>query len=256
MFLGGIVPGVLMVVTLSLFGIVTALRNKVERIPFRLKEAAVSFKESIWEIMLPVIILLGYFLGFTTLVETAAIAVVYSLIAEMFINRDIRFKDLQTIFNKALPIIGGVLIILAVAKGLSYYFVDAEVPTRLTGWVRETIHSKYLFLFLLNIGLLITGCLMDIFSAILVVVPLIIPLAEVFGIHPIHLGIIFLANLELGYLTPPVGLNLFLASYRFEEPLIKVYKDVLPFFFALLVTVLLITYVPWITTGLLTVLGL
>jgi C4-dicarboxylate transporter DctM subunit len=144
-----------------------------------------------------------------------------------------------------------VLMILSLAKGLSYYIVDAEVPLKLTEWVQASISSKYVFLLLLNIGLLITGCLMDIFSAIMVVVPLIIPLGNIFGIHPVHLGIIFLANMELGYMTPPVGLNLFLSSYRFNEPMGKLYKDVLPFFFIQLAAVLLITYVPFLTTGLL-----
>jgi C4-dicarboxylate transporter DctM subunit len=152
---------------------------------------------------------------------------------------------------KSIPIIGGVLIILSLANGLKYYIVDAQVPIRLTEWVQASITSKYVFLLLLNIGLLITGCLMDIFSAIMVVVPLIIPLGNVFGIHPVHLGIIFLANMELGYLTPPVGLNLFLASYRFNEPMGKLYKDVFPFFLIQLVAVLLITYVPFLSTGLL-----
>ncbi len=141
--------------------------------------------------------------------------------------------------------------ILSLAKGLSYYIVDAEVPMKLTEWVQASISSKYVFLLLLNFGLLITGCLMDIFSAIMVVVPLIIPLGSIFGIHPVHLGIIFLANMELGYMTPPVGLNLFLASYRFNEPMGKLYKDVLPFFFIQLAAVLLITYLPFLTTGLL-----
>ena len=256
MFIAGIIPGIVLVLVLSLIGIFTAIKRKVSRISFKPKEALGAFKESIWEILLPVIIILGYFAGITTLVETAAVAVVYTLIVEVFIHRDLKLKDLQKVFDKCIPIIGGILIILAVAKGLSYYLVDVEIPMRLSTWARETIHSKYLFLLLLNVALLITGCLMDIFSAILVMVPLIVPLGAAFGIDPIHLGIIFLANLELGYLTPPVGLNLFLAAYRFEVPLVKIYKDVLPFFFVLLVAVLLITYLPWISTGFLSLLGL
>jgi TRAP-type C4-dicarboxylate transport system permease large subunit len=134
--------------------------------------------------------------------------------------------------------------------------VDAEVPMRLSSWVQENISSKYVFLILLNVALLMTGCLMDIFSAILVVVPLIIPMGAAFGIHPVHLGVIFLANLGVGYLTPPVGLNLFLAAYRFNQPLVRIYKNVIPFFLALLAVVLLITYVPWFSTGLLTLFNL
>jgi C4-dicarboxylate transporter, DctM subunit len=245
MFLGGILPGVLMVLALSAVGVVTALRGKVKRVPFSGREALSAMKDGIGEVLLPVIIILAYFGGFTTLIETGALAVVYTLVLEVFIKRDLRVRDLLRVVKKCTPIIGGILIILAVAKGLSYYIVDTEAPLRLSEWVGESIQSKYVFLILLNIVLLITGCLMDIFSAIMVVVPLIIPLGEQFGIHPVHLGIIFLANLELGYLTPPVGLNLFLASYRFEKPLSTIYRNVIPFFIILLVTVLLITYVPW-----------
>jgi C4-dicarboxylate transporter DctM subunit len=253
MFVGGLVPGLLMVLTLSGIGVAFAVRNKVASVSFEPSEAWLAFKESLWEILLPVIILLGFFLGVTSLVETGAVAVVYALVVELFIHKDIRLRDLPGVLMKCVPIIGGVLVILAMARGLSFKIVDAEVPMQLTAWTRDNIHSKYLFLFLLNIALLITGCLMDIFSAITVVVPLIIPLGELFGIHPVHLGVIFLANLELGYLTPPVGLNLFLASYRFEQPLVKIYRNVVPYFLALLATVLLITYVPWISTGLLSV---
>lgn len=245
MFLGGILPGILMILALSVVGVVTAVRGKVERVPFSGKEALAALKAGIGEVLLPVIIILAYFGGFTTLIETGALAVVYSLVLEVFIKRDLHVRDLFRVVKKCTPIIGGILIILAVAKGLSYYIVDTEAPLRLSEWVGETIQSKYVFLILLNIALLITGCLMDIFSAIMVVVPLIIPLGEQFGIHPVHLGIIFLANLELGYLTPPVGLNLFLASYRFEKPLSTIYRNVIPFFIILLITVILITYVPW-----------
>lgn len=204
-----------------------------------------------WEILLPVVIVSAYFGGLTTLVESAAIALVYSFVIEVFIHRDIEFKKVPEIFIKAVVIIGGILIILSVAKGLSYFIVDAQIPMQLSEWVQANISSKYVFLLLLNLALLATGCLMDIFSAIMVVVPLIIPLASIFGIHPVHLGIIFLANMELGYMTPPVGLNLFLASYRFNEPMGKLYKDVLPFFFIQLIAVLLITYIPFLSTGLL-----
>ena len=251
MFVGGILPGLLMVITLCGIGVVTAVTHKVKAAPFQIREAVLAIKDSFWEILLPVIILLGYFLGITTLVETGAVAVIYALIIEVFVHRDLSLKDLPTVMLKCIPIVGGVLIILASAKGLSYYIVDAEVPMRLSSWVQENISSKYVFLILLNVALLITGCLMDIFSAILVVVPLIIPMGAAFGIHPVHLGVIFLANLGVGYLTPPVGLNLFLAAYRFNQPLVRIYRNVIPFFLALLAVVLLITYVPWFSTGLL-----
>lgn len=251
MFVGGILPGVVMVLALIIMSIRHAFKNKIKKQPLDTKELLPSFIESLGEILLPVIILLGFFLGITTLVETSAIAVVYVLILEVFIKKDIKFADLPKVIFKSIPVIGGVLIIIALARGFNYYIVDAEVPMKITQWCQEHIQSKYVFLLLLNIALLITGCLMDIYSAILVVVPLIIPLGQAYGVHPVHLGIIFLTNLQLGYLTPPVGMNLFLSSYRFDEPLVKIYKDVLPFLLFLLTAVLFITYVPWITTWLL-----
>ncbi|MCP4148448.1 MAG: TRAP transporter large permease subunit [bacterium] len=251
MFVGGLMPGVVMVLVLVIFSVVYATKNKAHREPFKLKEAFAALRASVWEILLPVVIVLGFFGGITTLVESSAIAVIYALIVEVFIHRDLKLKELPRVFLKCIPIIGGVLIILSMAKGLSYYIVDAEIPMKLTEWAQAAISSKYIFLLLLNIMLLITGCLMDIFSAIMVVVPLIIPLGELFGIHPVHLGIIFLANMELGYMTPPVGLNLFLASYRFNEPMGKLYRDVLPFFLIQLIAVLLITYIPFLSTALL-----
>jgi len=251
MFVGGILPGSIMVLALVIFVIITSKKEKIERIPLDVKEMLPSIRESIWEVLIPFIILIFYFKGYTTLVETGAITVIYILIIEVLINRDIKIKELPGVFVKSIPIIGGVLIILAVAKGLSYFIVDAEIPMQLTAWMQKYIQSKYLFLLILNVILLITGCFMDVFSAIMVLVPLLIPLGEAYGIHPVHLGIIFLANLEVGYLTPPVGINLFLASYRFNEPLVAIYKYVIPFFIVMLASVLMITYLPWVTTVLL-----
>lgn len=250
MFLGGVMPGVLMVLVLGGMGVYAAVRAKVEPVRFKMKEAFKALRESAWEVLLPIIVLASYFGGLTTLVETGAIAVVYVFIVEVGIKRDLKLTDLPDVFRRCVPIIGGVLVILAAAKGLSYYLIDAQIPTQLTEWVQANIHSKYVFLILLNFALLLTGMLMDIFSAIMVVVPLIIPLGNLFGIHPVHLGAIFLANLSVGYLTPPVGLNLFLASYRFEKPLIRISRDVVPFFVVMLIIVLLITYVPWFSTAL------
>ncbi|MDA3811577.1 MAG: TRAP transporter large permease subunit [Spirochaetaceae bacterium] len=255
MFIGGIIPGAIMVLALAFMGVRQAVKSNIKPIPFNIKDALFALRESSGEILLPVIILLGYFGGITTIVETSAIAVLYSIILVVFIKRDMRFKDLRGVVLKCLPIIGGVLVILAMARGLNYYIIDAEIPMKLTAFVQAHISSKYVFLILLNILLLITGCLMDIYSAIMVVGPLILPLGLAYGIDPVHLGIIFLANLELGYLTPPVGMNLFLASYRFETPLTKVYKMILPFFLLLLLMVILITYIPWFSTGLLSLIG-
>jgi len=252
MFIGGIGPGIILVMTMIAFGIWHAVKKKVPRERFVAREVFSEIKNSFWEILLPAIIVLGYFGGITTLVESGAIAALYVLIVEVGIHKDLKIRELPQVMLKCMPIMGGVLAILALAKGLSYYIVDAEIPMQLTAWVQIHIASKYIFLLLLNVALLITGCFMDIFSAILVVVPLIIPLGNLFGIHPVHLGIIFLANLELGYLTPPLGLNLFLASYRFNQPMGKIVKDVFPFLIIQLIAVLLITYVPLLSTGLLT----
>ncbi len=251
MFVGGIIPGAVLALALAAAGVVFSVKRKVPRHPFRFKQAFSFFGKSIWELLLPLVILVFYFGGITNLQESAAVAVLYVFVVETFIKRDLKIRDFPKVLAKCIPVIGGVLIILALANGLSYYIIDAQVPTKLAAWVESTISSKYVFLLILNLALLIVGCFMDIYSAILVVVPLIIPLGNLYGIHPVHLGIIFLANLELGYLTPPVGLNLFLASYRFNEPMPKVYRDVLIFLGIMLVAVLLITYIPLLTTALL-----
>jgi C4-dicarboxylate transporter, DctM subunit len=251
MFIGGLIPGVFLVVSVMAIGVFYSWKHGIPRRPLKVREAFASFKASFWELLLPFVVFGLYFGGIASLQESAAAALIYAWIVETFIKKDLKVRDLPRIFLKAVPIVGGVLIILALAYGLSYYVIDAQIPQKLSDWVSATITSKYVFLLLLNLALLVVGCLMDIFSAILVVVPLIIPLGNHFGINPVHLGIIFLANLELGYLTPPVGLNLYLASYRFEEPISRVYRDVLVFLLLGLAAVLLITYVPFLTTALL-----
>jgi C4-dicarboxylate transporter DctM subunit len=251
MFVGGLIPGTLLVASMGIIGILFSANHKIKRIPVQFKQAASALGRSSWEIMLPVLIALLYFGGITNLQESAAFALIYTWAVETFIKKDLKLRDLPAVLSKCVPIVGGVLIILALANGLSYYIIDAQVPMKLAAWTESAISSKYVFLLLLNLALIVVGCFMDIYSAILVVAPLIIPLAGLFSVHPVHLGIIFLVNLELGYLTPPVGLNLFLASYRFEEPMAGVYRDVLLFIGVRLATVLLITYVPFLTMALL-----
>jgi C4-dicarboxylate transporter DctM subunit len=358
MYMGGILPGAAMVLTLIVIAMVYATRSGVERHRFNIRDALTGARDSVWEILLPVIIFVGYFgvrasslkrfgagltlvlilecvmrpkargrvpaaswiavapvtavlaaliitpglswvwvglaawlaaaltlitggrgaesgesqgrlkpgLGFAlmasgvlallaaassvtlTLVESAAVAALYTLVVQVFVHRDLKVPSLLAAMDKSLPIIGGTLTILALANALSYYIIDAEIPVKLTAWVLTAISSKYVFLLIVNLVLLVVGCFMDIYSAILVVAPLIIPLGGVFHVHPVHLGIIFLANMELGYLTPPVGLNLYLASYRFNEPMVRVYRDVQLFLCVHLATVLTITYVPFLTT--------
>lgn len=256
LFLGGLFPGLIMLGLIAAWGVRVGIRSGVKRTPFDRHEALSSLWAAKWEIMLPVLVLVAIFGGFATIVESAALAATYALIVQVVIHRDlVGFKRVLEVFQKCSVLVGGVLIIFGVAMGLTSYLVDAQIAQQVLEWVQQSISSPLVFLLGLNIILLIVGCLMDIFSAIVVIVPLIVPLGAAFGIDPIHLGIIFVANLELGYLTPPVGMNLFLASYRFERPLLEIYRSALPMLGILGIGVLLITYVPWLTTGIFDLLG-
>ena len=252
LFIGGLIPGIILSVAVAGYSIFQGYAQHVERQPFNLKQIWAELKNSYWEVIIPLLILYGVFGGYTTLVETSSIAVIYIFIVEVFVYKDLSIRDMPRIIIDCATLIGGVLIILGVAMGLTSYIVDAQIPMLLMEWVKETITSKYVFLLLLNILLLVVGCLMDIFSAIIIVVPLIIPLLELFpDIHPVHLAVIIIANLELGYLTPPVGMNLFLSAYRFDKDMPVVYKATLPFFLLSLIVVLAITYIPILSLGLL-----
>ena len=256
MFVGGILPGAFMVLSLAAIGVWRARRDRVPRHAFAAREVAPALLAALGEILLPVVILVMFLKGVTTLVETGAVAVIYAVILEVAVHRDLKLRDLPRVTLKSVVILGGILVILAAASGFSYYIVDAQIPQGLTQWLRAHVVSPFVFLLLLNLVLIVKGFFIDIFSAITIVVPLIAPLGTAYGINPVHLGIIFLANLELGYLTPPLGLNLFLASYRFGQPVVRIYRDVLPFQLVMLAAVLIITYVPWMTTVLLGVLKL
>jgi tripartite ATP-independent transporter DctM subunit len=248
LFVGGILPGILLVAVLIVFGIFISKKNKVPTTPFHLKSACLAVKQSLPEIILPVFLITGYFSGAMSLMEIGAFAVLYAFIVEVFITGDLKLRDVPRVFSKAVPIIGGILSILALAGALSYYIVDTQAPENFARWMSGAIHSKVLFLLILNLALLLIGCFVDIFSAILIVLPLVMPLSAVFGIDPVHMGIIFLINMETGFLTPPVGLNLFLASYTFKRPFIEICKNVVPFLLIQLVVVLLVTYIPALTT--------
>jgi len=249
-FLGAIIPGLILVAVMVAFGITTSVKVKIPVEKFSLKEAGKAVKGSFFEILLPFILIGGYFSGIFSLVEVSAVSAIYVFIIEVFVNKDINLSNVTKVFAKAVPIIGGVLSIIAMAKALSYAIIDSGVPDSFALWMRTTVESKYIFLLLLNLALLMVGCLMDIFSAILVVLPLIVPLGQVYGIDPVHLGIIFIVNLEVGFLTPPVGMNLFLASYRFKKPFTEICRFVLPFLVVQLAVVLLVTYVPALSTAL------
>ena len=250
-FIAGLMPGTLLIVMISTWAFIQGRHQKVKIHVFDPKKALKVCLETSWELVIPVLILLGVFAGYTNLVETAAIIVLYVFIIEFFIYKDITLNQLPSIIIDCATLIGGVLIIIGIAMGLTSYLVDAQIPMQLLAWVKATISSKYFFLLLLNIFLLVAGCLMDIFSAIIVIVPLIKPLGAHFGVEPFHLAIIFIANMELGFLTPPVGMNLFLAAYRFNEDMPRIYRAILPFFIVKLVAVALITYIPILTLGLL-----
>lgn len=226
-------------------------------IPLRLRELGRALWDAKWEVGLPVVILAGIFGGFVTLVEAAALAVLYAVVVECLVFRELRFtRDVTRVAVESATMVGGFMIILGVALGLTSYLIIAQIPTHALTWVRELIHSPYLFLLALNVLLIIVGALMDIYSAIIVIVPLIAPMAAAYDIDPIHLGVIFLANMQLGYLMPPRGENLFLSAYRFDQPLGRIYRSTFPYMVILLLAVLLITYVPPITLWLVRVSGI
>ena len=256
LFIGGIMPGALLVALVAAWGIREGNVTGAGRRPFVWPEAYQAVWSAKWELALPVVVLGALLSGRATLVETSALTVFYAAIVTGVIHRDFKLgAGLRQAFSECVVLIGGVLIILAVAKGFTAYLVDVDIPFRLLEWTQSHIESPLLFLLALNVFLLIVGCLMDIFSAIVVVVPLISGIGASYGVDPVHLGIIFIANLELGYLTPPVGLNLFLASYRFDRPLLEVYRASVPLLIILGIGVVVITYVPWLTLGLLEFIG-
>jgi C4-dicarboxylate transporter DctM subunit len=251
LFVGGLLPGLVMLGLVALLGVREAVAAKAARTPFSAGEAARAMWHAKWEVLLPVIVLGLFLSGIMTLTEAAPVAALYALVVQRFVHRDIpTAKDVVRVMSDCVALVGSILLILAVASGLTDYFVDAQVTATLVDWTTAHIHSQLVFLLCLNVFLLLVGTVMDIFSAIVVVVPLILPVANQFGLDPVHLGIIFVANLELGFLHPPLGLNLLLASMRFKKPVLEVTWATLPMLGVLAVGVLLITYVPWLTLGL------
>lgn len=250
LFIAGVVPGLLLVGILSLYGMHQGAR--VKRTPFQVKNVAKTAREAIWEIPLPALIIGGIYGGWITVTEAAALTAAYVLFVEVVIHREIHpVNDLPRITSDSMVLVGGILIILGSAMGLTSFLIDEEIPMRILQTMQTWISSPLVFLFILNLFLLVVGCLMDIFSAIIVVVPLIVPIAKQFGVDPVHLGIIFLTNLEIGYSTPPVGLNLFISSFRFQKPVFTLYRASLPFIGLLLIALILITYFPVLSLGLL-----
>lgn len=243
LFLAGIFPGLLMLFMLSIWSMAQP-RNTQARNEFNFAEAWQAIRAAAWEIPLPIFVLGGIYSGYFAVSEAAAVTALYVLVVEVFILREIPIKKLFEIIRESMVLVGGIMIILGVSLASTNYLIDTEVPTRLFEFIRQHIDDKLTFLILLNIFLLILGMMLDIFSALVIIVPIILPVAIGYGIHPAHLGIIFLANMQLGYFTPPVGMNLFIASYRFNKPIMTLYKATIPFFLILLVAVLIITYWP------------
>jgi C4-dicarboxylate transporter DctM subunit len=256
LFIGGLLPGVLLTAMIAAWGVREGLISGTARHKFRAAEAGAAIWDAKWELAMPAVVIVSMFSGIATAVEAAALTACYAFLIQTVVHRDLGVRrDLLRVFVECAVVIGGVLVILGVAVGLTNYMVGVQLPAKLVEWVRAHIESRLAFLLALNVFLLIVGWFMEIFAAIVVVVPLIVPLGAAFGINPVHLGIIFVANLELGFLTPLVGLNIFLASYRFKRPVLEVCRATLPFMAILGVGVLVITYVPWLTTGLLGWLG-
>jgi C4-dicarboxylate transporter, DctM subunit len=256
LFLAAVVPGVVLVGLMSAYAIREGWRSGARWGRPDLREIAMASWEAKWEVALPAVVLASIFGGFATLVEAAALTALYSLAIKVGVHRDVHWRgDLPRIMRESVVLVGGVLIIVGAALGLTSYMVDAQIPLRSAEWIRGGIESRFLFLLALNGFLLLAGCMMDIFSAIFVVVPLILPVAQAFDIDPLHLGTIFLVNLELGYLTPPVGMNLFLAAFRFQRPLLEVSRAVVPFLLVQLVAVALVTFLPALSLGVVRWLG-
>lgn len=254
LFLAGILPGIFMLLLLIGYSVVKS-PVQLSKPSYSAKEVLHGLRVIAWELPLPVVLLGGIYGGIFVPGEAAAVTALYVLFVEVFIHRDIPLRRLPGVMSKSMVLFGGILVILAASMASTNYLIDQQVPDKLFAFIQNYIDSKYTFLLLLNVFLLIVGAMLDIFSALVLIVPLILPIAEGYGVDPIHLGIIFLTNLQIGYCTPPVGLNLFLASYRFEKPIAELYRATMPFLALLLVTLLIITYFPWLSLVLIETLG-
>ncbi len=250
LFLAGILPGLLIVFMLSIFGLWQRRGQHAAHEPFSIREALAALREAAWELPLPVIVLGGIYSGYFAVSEAAAVTAIYVFIVEVLIHREISFVVLPRIMRESMVLVGAILIVLGMSLASTNYLIDAEIPTKLFTYIREHVDNGFSFLLLLNLFLLVLGMMLDIFSALVIMVPLILPIAVGYGIHPVHLGIIFLANMEIAYLMPPMGMNLFIAMYRFDRPMLEIFRAVLPFVAILLVAVLIITYWPGLSLAL------
>lgn len=248
LFLAGLVPGIILMIVLGTYAIINAPKSKKEKANFSFKELGAALWEARFELPLPIFVLGGIYGGYVTATEASALSAFYVLVANTLFTRDLSLtRDIPKVITESLTLVGAILLILCCALGLTNYLIDEEIPMKILEFMRTFITNKYLFLMVLNVFLLIVGCLMDIFSAIIVVVPLIIPISEQFGVNPLHLAIVFLTNLEIGYITPPVGINLFISSFRFNKPVLELYRISVPYLFLMLFALIIITYIPWLT---------
>lgn len=256
LFIGGLIPGMLMIILVCLYGVHKGVRAAAPRQPFHRKEVLHALWEAKWDLLLPILVIGAFGSGLATVVEAAALGATYALLVELLVYRDVHpVRQLPGVLVHGAALVGAVVVLLCVALGLTLYLVQEEIPTKIVEWVQLHIHSRAVFLLALNVILLVLGSVLEIYSAIVVLVPLVAPLGVAFEVHPVHLGVIFLANLELGFLFPPMGLNLFLSATRFGKPLPVIYRHSLPFLLIMSIGVLIITYVEVATTGLLRLLG-
>mgnify|MGYP001170707257 FL=1 len=244
LFVAGIVPLFLMLFLLIGYTLWVHRGGAIPKVPFSFSRVREAFYQARWELPLPLILFGGVALGIFAVSEAAAVSVVYVIFSQVFLYKDIAVKELPEIAVKSMMMVGGILLILGIALAFTNFLVDAEVPQRLFSFIRNYVESPITFLLMLNLFLLLLGAFLDIFAAIVIMVPILLPIAVGFGIHPVHLGIIFLANMQIGYFTPPVGMNLFIASYRFKKPLTELYASTLPFLVVMLFALIIITYLP------------
>jgi tripartite ATP-independent transporter DctM subunit len=251
LFLAGLLPGLIMILLLAAWSLFAVRKHPLPLSSFSLTEALRALRGAFWEIPLPIFILIGVYSGFLAISEAAAVAALYVIVVEVFVYKDIGLVQLPGVIQRSMMVCGGILLIIGVSLASTNYLIDAEIPMKLFALIQTYINNKMVFLILLNLFLLVLGAILDIFSALVIMVPLILPVAVKYGIDPVHFGIIFLANMQIGYFTPPVGMNLFIASYRFNLPVDKIYRSTLPFMLVLLAALLVITYWPGLSLMLL-----
>ena len=244
LFLAGLIPGIFLLVLLGGYSIYKGVRGDCTVLTFDFKKLLDTVRETIWEILLPVVVFGGIYSGFLAVSEAAVVTLVYVLVVALAINRDVKLRQVPTIVGNTVVMVGSIIIILGAALAFNSFLIDQQIPSRILLWIQSQVQSKFFFLIILNVFLLLVGCFLDVYSALVVVAPLVIPIAQGYDLNLFHLGIIFLTNLQIGYTTPPVGMNLFIASLRFEKSVIRLGIASLPFLGILLVALAIITYVP------------